>query len=292
LDKTRYGLGLSCDGLLAMMAAPLAMGMATHLRLIGRNQRYFFIAVLALALACAQARLYYVDSELPRLEGMPNLMVGPGPWPAVLTVSSDPSSVPDDLVLPTLKALMKLPGATDSCDAYGQPRPDATEYCVAFYRTPQDWRATWPVRKLVGGNSSCKPPFGGVKDADFGQDLPVFGYAHNHTCGLFASSPDLKWFPATKSPEGIWVVVGYGTTPSGKLALDGQGQLIPAWAWLATGHLDAPRFYKWNPAGEVFRWNDNKEHWEFQAVCKPQLSSILVERVLPPKCSPELTGWY
>jgi hypothetical protein len=77
------------------------------------------------------------------------------------------------------------------------------------------------------------------------------------------------------------------------MARDSQGRPIPAWAWLATGHLDAPRFYKWNPVGEVFRWNDQEKQWQFQARCKPQFSSLVVQGVvLPPKCSPELTDWY
>jgi hypothetical protein len=120
----------------------------------------------------------------------------------------------------------------------------------------------------------------------------VFGYAHNHPCGLFASSPDLEQFPTVKSPEGAWVYVGYATTPSGEPALDSSGQLISAWAWLATGPRDEPRFYKWNPAGEVFRWNEDKKQWEFQATCKPQPPPARSKLVLPPKCSPELIDWY
>jgi hypothetical protein len=88
-------------------------------------------------------------------------------------------------------------------------------------------------------------------------------------------------------------VVGYGTTPSGEVVLDSFGERIPAWAWLATGPRDAPRFYKWNREGEVFRWSEDKKQWEFQAVCKPQASGrIIDDQVLPPKCSPELMDWY
>jgi hypothetical protein len=118
---------------------------------------------------------------------------------------------------------------------------------------------TWPIRKLVSSHSSCIPPFGGVEDADFGRALPVFGYAHNHTCGLFASSSDLERFPVARTSEGAWVFVGYGASPSGELARDSRGQLIPA--------------------------------WEFQATCKPQHSAF-PKRVLPPKCAPELINWY
>ena len=152
---------------------------------------------------------------------------------------------------------------------------------------------TWPIRKLMNSHSSCVPPFGGVEDADFGRGLPVFGYAHNHPCGLFASSLDLGNFPTAKAPSGAWVFVGYGITPSGEFARDSHGMPIPAWAWLATGVRDAPRFYRWNPAGEVFRWNEGKEQWEFQAVCKPQTSSSIADVLpLPPRCSPELIDWY
>jgi hypothetical protein len=123
--------------------------------------------------------------------------------------------------------------------------------------------------------------------------LPVFGYAHNHPCGLFASSRDLITFPAAKTPEGAWVVVGYGITPTGELARDERGQLIPAWGWLATGHADEPRFYRWNSAGEVFKWSEDRHQWAFQATCKPQISKLLYpDQALPPICSPELVDWY
>jgi hypothetical protein len=187
---------------------------------------------------------------------------------------------------------MVLPGAADSCDLSGHPRPDAAEYCVAVYRTPEDWRVTWPIRKLMKEQSACQPPLGGVEDVDFGRGLLVFGYAHNHTCGLFASSNDLKRFPPARAVNGPWVVVGYATTPRGELARDAHGQLLPAWGWLATGHLDEPRFYKWNAAGEVFRWSEATRLWGFQAVCKPESSSLLAHGVLAPRCSPELIDWY
>ncbi|WP_240360099.1 hypothetical protein [Pyxidicoccus caerfyrddinensis] len=102
------------------------------------------------------------------------------------------------------------------------------------------------------------------------------------------SSPDLVTFPAMKTREGIWTMVSYAASPSGKLARDARGQPILASAWLATGRLDAPRFYKWSPAGEVFRWNEDKQVWEFQATCQPQSSSRLSPRAAPPQCLPEL----
>ena len=248
--------------------------------------------ILAVALSCTSARLYYLHNELPRLEGSSTLVVGPGPWPQVPAVIVSSDSVPDEVVLSTLKALMRLPGAADACDAYGHARADAAEYCVAAYKTPREWRVTWPIRKLVDAQSSCKPPFGGVEDADFGRGLPIFGYAHNHTCGLFASSRDMETFPSAKTPEGPWVMVAYATTPAGELVRDSLGQPIPAWGWLATGHADEPRFYKWNAGGEVFKWNEQREAWEFQAVCKPQPVSLRSNQALPPRCSPELVDWY
>jgi len=266
--------------------------MEAHNRL-GLYLGRLLLAAGAFAVACSNARLYYLDNELPRLEGDPRLVVGPGPWPNVPAVLTSMDSVPEDLVLSMLKALMDLPGAADSCGADGLPLPHASEYCVGVYRTPEDWRVTWPIQKVKDAHRSCVPPFGGVEDADFGRGLPVFGYAHNHPCGLFASSRDLGNFPTTKLPSGDWVVVGYGTTPSGEPALDSFGERIPAWAWLATGYRDAPRFYKWNRAGEVFRWSEDTKQWEFQAVCQPQSSrSIFPDTALPPKCSPELNIWY
>jgi hypothetical protein len=259
-----------------------------------RSSQQLALAVFALALACSGRRLFYVTSELPKLKDNPELelIIGPGPWPEVPPVFSDQDSVPDGLVLPTLKALMALPGAADACDAAGHPRPDAAEYCVALYKTPQDWRVTWPIRKLMEAHSSCKPPFGGIEDMSYGRGLPVFGYAHNHTCGLFASSTDLGRFPAMKSPEGIWVFVSYATSSNGEPALDLQGQLIPAWHWLATGHADNPRFYKWNAKGEVFRWSEDAKQWSFKAICKSQSSTLVSRQPLPPQCAPELTNWY
>jgi hypothetical protein len=269
---------------------------------LGFSSNSLLLAAGAFIVSCSGTRLYYLDTELPMLEGRPRLRVGPGPWPEVPAVLSSLDSIPDDLVLSALRTLMALPGAADACDAWGRPRSDATEYCVAIYRTPDDWRVTWPIRKLIGAHSACVPPFGGVEDADFGQGLPVFGYAHNHTCGLFASSQDLKNFPTAKLSSGGWVFVGYGITPSGDLALDSRGQQIPAWGWLATGYRDAPRFYKWNPEGKVFKWNEDKKQWEVQAICQPQepqqfqhsqqSNSDPLSVALPPKCSPELVDWY
>jgi hypothetical protein len=254
-------------------------------------RRIFLLPVLTLVLACAGQKLYYLKTELPKLEGRSSLVVAPGPWKNkdVPVVLSNQASVPDDLVLPTLKALMALPGAADACDPNtGRPRRDAAEYCVAIYRTPEDWRVSWPIRSLTGELSSCEPPLGGVEDEDFGREVPVLGFAHNHPCGTNMSSPDLGVFPWMKA-EGGWVMVAYGATPSGHLARDSQGQLIPAWAWLATGNEDNPRFYKWNPAGEVFRWSDDKRLWEFQAICRPQASNMFGRPdVLSPKCIPEL----
>lgn len=260
------------------------------MRALATHPLYLVAPVLALTLACTGARLYYLYSEVPKVGG--KWAIGPGPWPAVPAVLSNSAAVPDELVLSTLRALMLLPGAVDACDAWGKPRPDAAEYCVAAYKTPEDWRVTWPIRDLLGEQSQCKPPFGGVDDVDFGRNLPVFGFAHNHTCGLFASSRDLTNFPAKKAPGGAWVVVGYAITPDGEPVHDSQGQLIPAWHWLATGHKDEPHFYKWSPAGEVFRWNEGKKQWEFKAVCIPQESKMLDRKPLAPKCSPEIVDWY
>ena len=254
-------------------------------------QRLTLCSVL-LGLGCLSPRLYYVWTELPHLENDAELAVVPGPWKRndVPVVISDAVSPPDDLVLSTLRALMSLPGAVEACDPNsGTPRTDASEYCVAIYKTPQDWRVSWPIRELTGESSSCQPPFGGVDDEDFGRDLPIFGFAHNHPCGANMSSPDLSIFPALKTGEGLWTMVSYATTPSGRLARDSSGSLIPAWHWLATGRVGAPRFLKWNPAGEVFLWMEGKRTWEFQATCRPQTSSMIGRKILPPQCTPELT---
>jgi hypothetical protein len=258
----------------------------THLFLISCA-----LCTFTLALACTNSRLYFLDNELPRLEDNPKLVVAPGPWEnkKVPVVYSATTSVPDDLVLPALKALMDLPGATEACDPNTRrPRPDATEYCVAFYRTPEDWRVSWPIRNMRGELNSCNPPFGGVQDRDFGTSLPVFGFAHNHPCGTSMSSSDLTVFPAMKAEGRNWMVVEYAVAPDGKPALDSRGHLIPAWGWLATGRATEPRFYRWNSEGAVFKWNDAKEHWEFQATCEPQRPSTLSTMLPPPQCSPEL----
>ncbi len=241
---------------------------------------------MALVLACSGARRYYLHSELTSLDGNSFLAVAPGPWPDVPTVLTGTASVPDDLVLPTLRALMALPGAAEACEpSTGQPRFDATEYCVAIYRTPEGWRVSWPIRNVVESSGSCSPPFGGVNDEDFGKDLPIFGYAHNHPCGTDISSKDLAVWPMVKSNEGLWVMVAYGTTPSGRLARDSEGQPVPAWGWLATGPRSAPHFYKWNPAGEVFSWNDGAQRWQFHATCRPRQPGSIRPRGSPPDCS-------
>ncbi|WP_244219695.1 hypothetical protein [Corallococcus interemptor] len=248
--------------------------------------------LFALVLGCAGPRLYYLRSELPILEGRFDLAVAPGPWPHqdIPTVVADTDTIPDDLVLPTLRALMTLPGAVDACDPNtGGPRPDAAEYCVALYKTPQDWRVSWPIRNLVKERSSCQPPFGGVDDESFGRSPFIIGFAHNHPCATRMSSEDLTQFPAVKMADGLWTMVSYAASPDGQLARDSRNRLIPAWAWLATGHKDEPRLYKWNPAGEVFQWNEATARWEFQANCHPQeASGMRSPRMLLPRCSPEL----
>ena len=146
---------------------------------------------------------------------------------------------------------------------------------------------SWPVRNTVKSTGSCHPPFGGVDDADYGNELPVFGYAHNHPCASDVSNQDLSTWPMAKS-EGAWVVVAYGTTPGGRLERDERGQVIPAWGWLATGHRDAPRFYKWNQEGQVFRWDGGRKQWNFQARCTPRPSSMFRPEGVLPDCSAAL----
>ena len=248
---------------------------------------YGAATLLVLAMACTGARHFYSQAELPRLEGNEALIVAPGPWPEVPSVVAGTDNIPDDLVLPTLTTLMELPGAVDACDpSTSRPRPDASEYCVAIYRTAADWRVSWPIRNLVRSAGECSPPLGGVDDADFGRDVPVFGYAHNHPCATSMSSNDISLWPLVKTDEGAWVIVTYGTTTGGKLARDSRGQVIPAWGWLATGHRDAPRFYKWNQAGEVFSWDGNRKHWQFQTTCRPRRPSSFRPRGAPPDCAP------
>lgn len=253
----------------------------------GGGLRGWLFALAFFVVGCSGARRYYSHAELPKLEGNHALSVVPGPWPEVPAVVADTASVPDDLVLPALMALMELPGALDACDPNtGRPRPDAVEYCAAIYRTPEDWRVSWPVRDVTQASSACRPPWGGVDDADFGRELPVFGYAHNHPCGSGISSQDLSVWPLVKSDEGGWVLVAYGTTPSGRLARDSRGELIPAWGWLVTGHRGAPRFYKWNQTGKVFRWHDETRRWEFHADCRPRASSTFRPQGALPDCTP------
>ncbi|WP_240356204.1 hypothetical protein [Myxococcus eversor] len=204
--------------------------------------RYAYLLLLGVGIGCAASRRYYLHSELPKLEKDDALTIAPGPWPEVPAVVSEVASVPDDLVLPALHALMALPGAMGACDANSQrPRADASEYCLAIYRTPEDWRVSWPIRNTQRSMDACVPPFGGVTDADFQGELPVFGYAHNHPCGTGISGQDLSVWPFAKVGDGAWTMVAYGTTSSGKLARDSNGQLIPAWGWLVTGYPSAPR---------------------------------------------------
>lgn len=244
------------------------------------------VFTLGFVLACSSARRYYSHAELQRQEDNSLLSVAPGPWPLVPAVIADTASIPDELVLPTLTALMDLPGASEACDPNtGRPRRDAAEYCVAVYRTPEDWRVSWPIRNVAGESDSCLPPYGGVEDADFGREVPVFGFAHNHPCAAEVSSKDLTVWPAAKEGEGAWVMVAYGATPGGRLARDSSGQPVPAWGWLATGPRDAPRFYKWNRAGEVFKWDGVNQNWRFTATCRPGLPSVFNPRGAPPDCS-------
>ncbi|MFL5348535.1 MAG: hypothetical protein ACJ8AT_27380 [Hyalangium sp.] len=253
--------------------------------------RRSILPLLSMLLACASPRRYFLYSDLPKLEGRRKLAIAPGPWENkdVPVVLSDLPSVPDDLVLSLLRALMTLPGAADACDPNtGHPRADAAEYCVVVYRTPEDWRVSWPVRSFAGERGLCDPPYGGVDDADFGREVFIFGFAHNHPCGTSPSSQDLTVFPAMKERDGSWTMVGYAVTPAGKPARDAQGQPIPAWAWLTTGNSEEPVFYKWNIKGSVFTWREHAKHWEFLATCEPQEPGAISTGIPPPKCSPGL----
>lgn len=257
----------------------------------GRRFRLGLLLALGIVAACSSKRMYYMYSELRKRENIDELGIVPGPWinENVPIVMANTAEAPDDLVMPLLRELMRLPGAMDACDPLtDRPRPDAVEYCTAIYKTPKDWRASWPVRSLTGQRNSCQNPFGGVDDADFGDDVAISGFAHNHTCGNRMSSPDLVTFPYLKTGEGVWVMIVYATSPSGKLVRDSKGQLIPAWAWLATGHAGNLRFYKWNRKGETYRWNEDGRKWEYQATCVPQWYDFGVKRVLPSKCTPQL----
>ncbi|NOJ92793.1 hypothetical protein HMI51_07585 [Corallococcus coralloides] len=260
---------------------------------MGGHVRRMLLLTLGVMLACASSsRLYYLRTELPLLDDDPQLAVVPGPWkhPDVPIVLSNAATIPDDLVLPALKALMALPGAVDACDPNTRrQRRDAVEYCVSIYKTPQDWRVSWPIRSFVGEEDGCRPAYGGVDDEEFGPDVPIFGFAHNHPCGTPVSSRDLKVFPAMRLEQGGWVVVTYGATPSGKLIKDSRGELVPAWGWLATGHRDSPRFYKWNQAGRMYRWHEQRRDWELVSTCQPGTPpGPLSPRGGPPECIPAL----
>lgn len=245
-----------------------------------------YLLMLGGAPGCAGGRRYYLHSELPKRDGEDGLAIAPGPWSEVPAVVSEQARIPDELVLPALEALLALPGALDACDANsGRPRPDASEYCLAIYRTPEDWRVSWPIRNLAGAGAACVPPFGGVSDVDFGRELPVFGYAHNHPCGTSLSGQDLSVWPFARTEGGVWVMVAYGTTPGGVLARDSSGQLIPAWGWLVTGSRSSPRFYKWNKEGEVFTWDAGSRRWRFEATCRPRPPSSFMPRGVLPDCS-------
>lgn len=257
------------------------------------TMRFAYMAALSLLLACMGRRLFYVHSELPKLNEDDFYAVTPGPWDNanVPIVYSEASDVPDDLVIPTLKALMALPGARVKCDpSSAKSPPHAAEYCLAIYKTPKDWRASWPVRSLVGEASMCDPPYGGVEDEDFGREIAVVGFAHNHPCGKHLSSPDLGVFPVNVRNAGkeVWELVVYAETPTGNLARNSNGELIPTSAWLATYHLDEPRFYKWDPEGSVFIWNEGSKEWEFRSRCEPQSSAFNPKIALEPKCHPEI----
>jgi len=136
----------------------------------------------------------------------------------------------------------------------------------------------------------CEPPYGGVEDEDFGREIAVVGFAHNHPCGRHMSSPDLGTFPIHIKNAGteVWELMVYAETPAGNLARNSKGELIPTSAWLATYHLDEPRFYKWDLQGNVFIWNEENQEWEFRSMCKPQSSAFNPDKALQPECNPPL----
>lgn len=257
------------------------------------NLSFIFLGASTLLFACMSRRLFYLHSELPKLEKDNLYAMAPGPWdnPNVPIITSDAAMIPDSLVISTLKALMRLPGAMVKCDLnVNQPPHYATEYCLALYKTPKDWRASWPVRSLLEESSLCEPPYGGVEDKDFGREVALIGFAHNHPCGKHMSSPDLGTFPVHIKNVGtaVWELLIYAETPAGILARSSQGAPIPTAAWLATYQLDEPLFYRWDFSGNVFVWSEARQEWEFRSKCTPQSSAFNPDKALKPSCNPPL----
>ena len=237
------------------------------------------VTTLVVMVACSRPRDYVVPAELPVADpGRQKTIIVPGPWGKVPPVKGG-SSPPDALVIQALRALLTLPGAT-LCDA-GMPSVLSAEYCIAIYRTRDDWRVSRPLRNLVGEQRACNPPYGGVDDADHGRQTFVVGFAHNHSCNLPPSTQDLSIFPVALI-QGAWEVVQFATDFEGRPILI-NGNPVPVTSWLSTAN---GRLLRWNVSGQVEEWNERKQQWYYLATCEPP--APFARGYQPPRCAPPL----
>jgi len=237
------------------------------------------LLVMLMMAGCPGPRDYVLTSELPVADpARPKTIIVPGPWAKIPPGKGD-LTPPSAVLINALRTLLTLPGATH-CES-GAPSVLSAEYCIAIYRTPDDWRVSRPVRNLVGEQRACDPPYGGVDDADYGRRTFVVGFAHNHMCNLAPSSKDLSVFPVALI-QGSWEAVQFATDIEGRPILV-NGQPIPVTSWLITAN---GRILRWNASGQVEEWHEDEQRWYYAATCEVPTQSI--DRYQPPRCVPPL----
>lgn len=238
--------------------------------------------VLALSIwsaGCPAPRDDMVASNLPLADpANDRTRIVPGPWAKVDPMAGGPTP-PEVMVVQALRELLTLPGATH-CET-GAPSALSAEYCTAIYRTPVDWRVSWPVRNLQREQSACTPPYGGVDDSAYGRATYVVGFAHNHPCDSLPSTNDISVFPVALI-QGAWEAVQFATDHEGKaLLLDGKP--IPIAGWLIT---PKGRIFRWDAGGQVDDWDAGGQQWRHIARCiAPEQSTLGYQ---PPRCTPQL----
>lgn len=200
-----------------------------------------------------------------------------GPWSEVpvFPMPTGDSSLPIDLLRDVADALLKRPGAT-TCDPVTK-RPIAglsTEYCSTVYvagdRDSLSWRVTEPT---PGTHESCRPYFA-VEDADHPiSQVWVVGYIHNHPCGAFPSSLDLRAWP-TDAFEPHVAMAQIRLVPGNPAPAFYKDTAIEmASALVARLHDGTNIFLRYFPTGEIQQWSAAQNRWLTLGLCTPRRDS-------------------
>nr|AYM53201.1 hypothetical protein [Melittangium boletus] len=211
----------------------------------------------------------------PPVTSAPKSEVARGPWSEVAAVemsTGGDASIPIDLLRDVADALLKRPGAT-VCDPVSR-RPIvglSTEYCSTVYvagnRDSLSWRVTEPQ---AGNHESCRPSRD-VEDGDHpASQVWVVGYLHNHPCGAFPSSLDLRAWPTDVFQPHV-AMAEVRLIPGNPAPAVYQNTAIEMASALVAQLQDGTRvFLRYFPTGEIQQWSAVKDGWIPLGHCTPR----------------------